>query len=407
MTRKLTAPRENLDRTIVRVRTSHPISGEAVSPVVIEFGGRAVPIIAGPCSVENRPMLLEVAHAVRAAGASMLRGGAYKPRTSPYEFQGLGDEALELLAEARAATGLPVVTEVLDPRDVELVARHADVFQVGARNMQNYALLAELGRAGKPVLLKRGFAATIAELLMAAEHIMSKGNANVILCERGIRTFETKTRNTLDVSAVPVLKTETHLPVVVDPSHAGGRADLVAPLAFAAIAAGADGLMIEVHPNPATALSDGQQSLPIPAFMDLMIRLAAFAVAAGRTLSMPDTADDSAVDIGQMVGGNGTAPFAVPAALARIRQDIERVDRDIIALVGERVRLARAAGHEKRRSGIPIIDPYQEGQVLARAPELAQLAELPMSELRLLQQHLIAIARRAQAPDLVPPEDET
>lgn len=407
MTRKLTSPRGNLDRTIVRVRTSYPISGGAVSPVLIAFGGRAVPIIAGPCSVENRPMLLEVAHAVRAAGASMLRGGAYKPRTSPYEFQGLGDEALELLAEARAATGLPVVTEILDPRDVELVARHADVFQIGARNMQNYALLAEVGRAAKPVLLKRGFAATIAELLMAAEHIMSKGNANVILCERGIRTFETKTRNTLDVSAVPVLKAETHLPVIVDPSHAGGRADLVAPLAFAAIAAGADGLMIEVHPNPAAALSDGQQSLPISAFMDLMIRLAPFAVAAGRDLSMPDTAEDSPVDIGQTSGGNGTAAFEVPEALARIRRDIERVDRDLIALVGERVRLAREAGHEKRRSGIPIIDPYQESQVLSRAPELAQLAELPMSELRLLQQHLIAIARRAQAPDLYPPEDET
>ena len=405
MTRKLTAPRENLDRTVVRVRTSHPISGGAVSPVLIAFGGRAVPIIAGPCSVENRPMLLEVAHAVRAAGASMLRGGAYKPRTSPYEFQGLGDEALELLAEARAATGLPVVTEVLDPRDVELVARHADVFQIGARNMQNYALLAEVGRASKPVLLKRGFAATIAELIMAAEHIMAKGNPSVILCERGIRTFETKTRNTFDVSAVPVLKTETHLPIVVDPSHAAGRADLVAALSFAAIAAGADGLMIEVHPHPASALSDGQQSLTISAFMDLMIRLKPFAVAAGRDLSMPDTTDD-VVEIGETLGGNGAAPFEVPEALARIRRDIERVDRDIIALVGERVRLARDAGHEKRRAGIPIIDPHQEGQVLSRGPDLAQLAELPMSELRLLQQHLIAIARRAQAPDMYTPEDE-
>jgi 3-deoxy-7-phosphoheptulonate synthase len=377
-----------------------------VSPVLIEFGGRAVPIIAGPCSVENGPMLLEVAHAVRAAGASMLRGGAYKPRTSPYEFQGLGDEALQLLAEARAATGLPVVTEVLDPRDVELVARHADVFQIGARNMQNYALLAEVGRASKPVLLKRGFAATIAELLMAAEHIMAKGNPNVILCERGIRTFETKTRNTFDVSAVPVLKTETHLPIVVDPSHAAGRADLVAALSFAAIAAGADGLMIEVHPQPASALSDGQQSLTISAFMDLMIRLKPFAVAAGRDLSMPGTTDDAVIEIGEAPGGNGAGAFEVPEALARLRRDIERVDRDIIALVGERVRLAREAGHEKRRAGIPIIDPHQEGQVLSRGPDLAQLADLPISELRLLQQHLIAIARRAQAPDMYTPEDE-
>jgi 3-deoxy-7-phosphoheptulonate synthase len=406
-TRKLTSPRQNLDRTVVRVRTSHAISGGAVSPVMIEFGGRAVPIIAGPCSVENGPMLLEVAHAVRAAGGSMLRGGAYKPRTSPYEFQGLGHEALELLAEARAATGLPVVTEILDPRDVELVARHADMFQIGARNMQNYALLAEVGRAAKPVFLKRGFSATIAELLMAAEHVMSRGNANVILCERGIRTFETKTRNTLDLSAVPVLKAETHLPVVVDPSHGGGRADLVAPLSFAAIAAGADGLMIEVHPDPATALSDGQQSLPISAFMDLMIRLAPFAAAAGRGLSMPNTSDDAPDgDIGQPIGGDGVIPYEVPDALARIRREIERVDRDIIALVGDRVRLAREAGHEKRRAGIPIIDPHQESQVLSRGPGLAQLAELPMSELRLLQQHLIAIARRAQAPDLYPSEDE-
>ena len=406
MTRTLTAPKDSLDRTIVRVRTSHAVVDGAVSPLVIEFGGRSIPIIAGPCSVESREMLLDVAHAVRAAGGSMLRGGAYKPRTSPYEFQGLGVEALELLAEARAATGLPVVTEVLDPRDVDLVARHADVFQVGARNMQNYALLAELGRAAKPVLLKRGFAATIAELLMAAEHIMAKGNANVILCERGIRTFETKTRNTLDVSAVPVLKAETHLPIIVDPSHAGGRADLVAPLAFAAIAAGADGLMIEVHPNPATALSDGQQSLPIPAFMDFMIRLAAYAAAAGRGLSMPDTVDDAETGIGEVSRTNGASPMPVPEALTRLRKNIERVDRDIIALVGERVRLAREAGHEKRRAGIPIIDPHQEVQVLSRGPELAQLAELPISELRLLQQHLIAIARRAQAPDLYAPEDE-
>jgi chorismate mutase len=315
-----------------------------------------------------------------------------------------------MLAAARSASGLPVVTEVLDPRDVDVVAQHADMFQVGARNMQNYALLAELGRAAKPVLLKRGFSATIAELLMAAEHIMAKGNANVVLCERGIRTFETKTRNTLDLSAVPVLKAETHLPIIVDPSHGGGRADLVAPLAFAAIAAGADGLMIEVHPDPATALSDGQQSLPISAFMELMIRLAPFAAAAGRDLSMPFTADASPdIEIGLPAGSNGATPFAIPEQLARIRRDIERVDHDIIALVGERVRLAREAGHEKRRAGIPIIDPHQEGEVLSRAPGLAQIANLPMSELRLLQQHLIAIARRAQAPDLYPPppEEET
>jgi 3-deoxy-7-phosphoheptulonate synthase len=407
MTRKLTAPRAPHDRTVVRVRTSHPIDAPTVAPVLVEFGGASLPIIAGPCSVEDRRMVLQVAHAVRSGGASMLRGGAYKPRTSPFDFQGLGREALELLADARAESGLPVVTEVLDPRDVDLVAQYADMFQIGARNMQNYALLAEVGRSTKPVLLKRGFSATLAELLMAAEHVMAKGNANVILCERGIRTFETKTRNTLDVSAIPVLKLETHLPVIVDPSHAGGRADLVAPLAFAAIAAGADGLMIEVHPDPAAALSDGQQSLPIPAFMDLMIRLAPFARAAGRDLSLPSVADEEAVEIGVGAGQNGTGPAEVPEALAAIRRAIERVDHDIITLVGERIRLARDAGHEKRRAGIPIIDPHQEGQVLSRAPDLARLAELPISELRLLQQHLIAIARRAQAPDMHPPEEDS
>ncbi len=214
----------------------------------------------------------------------MLRGGAYKPRSSPYAFQGLGEAALRMLAEARARTGLPVVTEVMDTRQVEIVAEHADVLQVGARNMQNFALLSELGRVQRPVLLKRGLSATLKELLMAAEYVMAQGNRDVILCERGIRTFETATRNTLDIGAVPFLKAETHLPVLVDPSHAAGRADLVAPLAFAAIAAGADGLIVEVHPCPEEALSDGEQSLTPAAFAELMRRLAPFAEAAGRTL---------------------------------------------------------------------------------------------------------------------------
>jgi 3-deoxy-7-phosphoheptulonate synthase len=248
-------------------------------------GGRELAIIAGPCSVEGERMLFETAAAVREAGARMLRGGAFKPRTSPYSFQGLGAEALRLLAAVRAETKLPVVTEVMDPRQIDLVAAHVDVLQVGARNMQNYSLLAELGRVRRPVLLKRGLSATIEELLLAAEYVMSQGNANVILCERGIRTFETKTRNTFDVAAIPVLKRETHLPVIVDPSHAAGRADLVAPLAFAAIAAGADGLIVEVHPDPERALSDGDQSLTPTAFSDLLRRLATFAEAAGRLLS--------------------------------------------------------------------------------------------------------------------------
>jgi 3-deoxy-7-phosphoheptulonate synthase len=229
-------------------------------------------------------MLLDTARSVAAAGANLLRGGAYKPRSSPYAFQGLGEAALCMLARARAETGLPVVTEVMDTRQVERVAEHADVLQVGARNMQNFALLEELGRVRRPVLLKRGLSATLKELLMAAEYVMAQGNPDVILCERGIRTFETATRNTLDVAAIPVLKAETHLPVLVDPSHAGGRADLVAPLAFAAVAAGADGLLVEVHPRPEEALSDGDQSLPFAGFAELMLRLRPFAEAAGRTL---------------------------------------------------------------------------------------------------------------------------
>ena len=230
-------------------------------------------------------MLRETAIAVRAAGAGLLRGGAFKPRTSPYAFQGLGEAGLRMLAEVRAETGLPIVTEVMDTRQVELIAAHADVLQVGARNMQNFALLSELGRVQRPVLLKRGLSATVQELLMAAEYVMAQGNHDVILCERGIRTYETATRNTLDVAAIPVLKAETHLPVIVDPSHASGRAELVAPLSFAAIAAGADGLIVEVHPNPAEAFSDGDQSLTIPAFELLMRSLQPFAAAAGRELA--------------------------------------------------------------------------------------------------------------------------
>jgi 3-deoxy-7-phosphoheptulonate synthase len=259
------------------------------------FGGKEIAVIAGPCSVEGRAMLQETARMVKDAGAVALRGGAFKPRSSPYAFQGLGEAALRMLAEVRAETGLPIVTEVMDTRQVELVAEHADVLQIGARNMQNFSLLAEVGRVQRPILLKRGLSATIKELLMAAEYIMAQGNREVILCERGIRTYETATRNTLDVAAIPVLKKETHLPVIVDPSHAGGRADLVLPLAAAAIAAGADGLIVEVHPDPEGALSDGDQSLTGPNF-DLMMRsLVLFAQAANRTLTLPTAAPAEAV----------------------------------------------------------------------------------------------------------------
>ncbi len=249
-----------------------------------ELGGRALVVIAGPCSVEGREMLEATAHRVQAAGARALRGGAFKPRTSPYSFRGLGEEGLRILADVRAETGLPVVTEVMDTRQVELVASYADVLQIGARNMQNFNLLTEVGRLQRPVLLKRGMAATIKDLLLAAEYVMSQGNPHVILCERGIRTFGTETRNTFDLAAIPVLKRETHLPVIADPSHAGGRRHLVAPLSYAAVAAGADGLMVEVHPDPATATSDGDQSLDFDEFDAMMSGLAAFAEAAGRTL---------------------------------------------------------------------------------------------------------------------------
>lgn len=253
--------------------------GDAADTVI---GGRDLVVIAGPCSVEGREMMHETAHAVQRSGARLLRAGAFKPRSSPYAFQGMGEEGLKILAEVRAETGMPIVTEVMDTRQVELVASYADVLQIGARNMQNFPLLTEVGRTQRPVLLKRGLSATITELLMAAEYIMAQGNGDVILCERGIRTYETATRNTLDVAAIPVLKRETHLPVMVDPSHAGGRAHLVAPLAMAAVAAGADGLIVEVHPHPATAKSDGEQSLEPSAFAAMMQQVRAVALAVGR-----------------------------------------------------------------------------------------------------------------------------
>jgi 3-deoxy-7-phosphoheptulonate synthase len=249
------------------------------------IGGNPLTIIAGPCSVEGRVMLLETARAVAGNGATLLRGGAFKPRTSPYSFQGMGRAALEMLAEARDETGLGIVSEVLDPRDVELLSNNVDMLQIGARNMQNYSLLAEVGRTRTPVLLKRGFMSTVTELLLAAEHVMSNGNPNVVLCERGIRTFESSTRFTLDVAAIPVLRSETHLPVIVDPSHAAGRAALVPALSRAAIAAGADGIMVEVHPDPATAKSDGEQSLTLAGFASLMSGIAPHALAAGRVLA--------------------------------------------------------------------------------------------------------------------------
>jgi len=250
----------------------------------VRIGGPEIVVIAGPCAVESREQLLETAFAVKEAGAKMLRGGAYKPRTSPYSFQGLGPRGLELLAEAREATGLPVVTEVMSPTDLELVCQYADMLQIGARNMQNFSLLQAVGRSGHPVLLKRGMSSRIDELLMAAEYILANSNYNVALCERGIRTFETATRFTLDINAVAVLREATHLPIVVDPSHGTGKWSLVPAAARAAVAAGADALIIEVHPCPERALSDGAQSLKPETFSKLMQELREIARAVGRTL---------------------------------------------------------------------------------------------------------------------------
>jgi 3-deoxy-7-phosphoheptulonate synthase len=253
------------------------VSRNARPPSVVEVAGvcvgRRLTVIAGPCSVESEEQIVATARAVKAAGADMLRGGAFKPRTSPYSFQGLGIEGLKLLELARRETGLPVATEVLDTRDVLWVAEYADVLQVGARNMQNFSLLSEVGHCRRPVLLKRGMNSTLEELLSCAEYVLSAGNPNVILCERGIRTFERYTRNTLDLSAVPAIKELTHLPVIVDPTHATGRVSLIGPMALAAVAAGADGVMIEVHNDPATALCDADQALTPEQFARLMTRI--------------------------------------------------------------------------------------------------------------------------------------
>jgi 3-deoxy-7-phosphoheptulonate synthase len=249
-----------------------------------QFGGGRFGVIAGPCAVESRDQVATTARAVKAAGARFLRGGAFKPRTSPYSFQGMKEEGLQILAEARAATGLPVVTEVMDTRDVDLVARYADVLQVGARNMQNFSLLEAVGAQPKAVMLKRGLSATIQEFLMAAEYIVKQGNYNVILCERGIRTFETMTRNTLDLGSIPVIKRLTHLPIIVDPSHGTGDRHAVPAMARAAVALGADGLMVEVHPQPEKAMSDGPQSLTPAQFATLMESVRAIAPVVGMEL---------------------------------------------------------------------------------------------------------------------------
>ena len=271
-TYKLVRRDARADRTVVRLANG------------ATFGGDVLAICAGPCSVESRGQIRATAEAVAAAGANVLRGGAFKPRTSPYAFQGLGKEALLLLREAADLHGLAVVTEVLDPREVEMVCAHADMLQIGARNMQNFSLLRAAGESGRPVLLKRGLAATVEEWLMAAEYLLLAGNDQIVLCERGVRSFDPSTRNVLDLSVVPLLQSLTHLPVIVDPSHGTGSARLVPPMGLAGVAAGADGLLVEVHPDPATAASDGPQSLTFAQFESLMTNLPAIARAVGRQL---------------------------------------------------------------------------------------------------------------------------
>ncbi len=271
--------------TGVSARGSTSTGTEACAAKPVRIGDqKKVVLMSGPCSVESREQILEIARIVKQAGASVLRGGAFKPRTSPYTFQGLGKEGLKLLAEARNATGLPVITELMDTKDTELVEEYTDIIQIGARNMQNFSLLKEVGRCRKPAMLKRGMAATLKDVLLSAEYILNEGNMNVMLCERGIRTFETYTRNTLDLSAVPALKKESHLPVIVDPTHGAGHRDLIPTMALAAVAAGADGIMVEVHNNPEAALSDGDQAMLPDAFESLVAQMRAVATALGKEI---------------------------------------------------------------------------------------------------------------------------
>ena len=280
----------------VRISAPYKLASREIKPAdtvvkvgPVEIGSGKTVVLAGPCAVESEEQIMETARAVKEAGAHLLRGGAFKPRTSPYSFRGLEEEGLRLLAQAREETGLPIVTEVMSVREVELIARYADVLQIGTRNAQNFMLLEEAGRTGKPILLKRGLASQIEDWVLAAEYILNTGNHNVILCERGIRTFETATRNTMDINAIPVVKQMTHLPLIADPSHGTGKWSLVSPVALAAIAAGADGIMVEVHPNPDHALSDGAQSLNLQRFRELMERSQVIAQAVERPLWSTET----------------------------------------------------------------------------------------------------------------------
>jgi len=285
---------------VIRVSKPYKLSSREFHPLDttikvdgITIGGKEIVVIAGPCAVESEQQLLATAKAVKAAGASILRGGAFKPSTSPYQFRGLGERGLELLAKVKTEVGLPVITEVMTPGEVEMVAKYSDILQIGARNMQNFNLLEEVGKTGKPIMLKRGLSATVQEWLLAAEYVLAQGNEHLMLCERGIRTFETYTRNTMDVSVIPIIEKVSHLPIIADPSHGTGKWYLVIPMALAAVAAGADGIMVEVHPNPDQALKDGAQSLTFANFQQLIAQLKAVAEATGRCLASPSAETES------------------------------------------------------------------------------------------------------------------
>jgi 3-deoxy-7-phosphoheptulonate synthase len=356
----------------------------------IAVGGEALLVAAGPCSVESRGQIREAAAAVRAAGASALRGGAFKPRSSPYSFQGLGAAGLEMLAEAARENGLALVTEVMSVEQIPAVAACADLLQVGARNMQNYELLKALGRCEKPVLLKRGLSATVTELLLSAEYVVQGGNPGVILCERGIRTFETATRNTLDLNAVAVLKERSHLPVLVDPSHGTGVRSLVPSAAKAAVAAGADGLLIEVHPDPEAALSDGAQSLAPEEFRALMVDLEGYAALEGRRLGRTGRESGGAPRPNGRPG-NGARP---PGPAAQLRRRIEQLDAEILRLAAERTRVARLIGRRKSQVREPVRDERREADVLAwargRADALGLTPETAEKLVRLLVEEAVA-----------------
>jgi 3-deoxy-7-phosphoheptulonate synthase len=360
---KLASREHHPDRTRVRVGS-----------VPIGAGGSVI-VIAGPCAVESREQLLSTARWVKREGATVLRGGAFKPRSSPYSFQGLGVEGLKLLAEAREETGLPVVSEVTDPADVPTFEKYVDMLQVGARNMQNFVLLKAVGQSRLPVLLKRGLSATIEEWLMAAEYVLAAGNPNVVLCERGIRTYETATRNTLDLTAVPVTKDRTHLPVIVDPSHGTGHRFLVRPMAVAGAAVGADGLIIEVHPDPPKAKSDSEQSLSFPEFGDLMDDLRRF-----EYLREPAAAVH--------------APNVVPAELERLRGRIDDVDARLASLIEERARLAVAV-QQTRAIDDHGHDVGRERELLRRASE-ADGGVLTADEREMVYAAVLRAARSAQ-----------